>query len=137
LKFQTTKVLYSSYTPKKFYTISHLPLYQHLWVFIATCCEKKVNFLFLNTSLRHLYEVTRKIIILYTPNTFFTCKRTHLSCLQEVSRFVEQICYFLSFKWISTCLSKIIPSWTMFTSNKIQKIPQKLCLGYYLLIAHI
>jgi hypothetical protein len=38
----------------------------------------------------------------------------------------EWMYYFLYVKWISTLLSKLIPNWTAYASNKVPKIVETL-----------
>ena len=57
---------------------------------------------------------------LSNSETFLTSNSLHMRCFGGVSKILELVWYFLSFKWISTCLPNLIPNWTVRTSNRIQ-----------------
>jgi hypothetical protein len=92
-------------------------------------CNFFVFFKHLNNT--PFQKKTQNLVVLNTTNPFFTCTRQQISCNLGVSKFLEYICYFLLFNWISACLSKVIPSWPMCTTNKTGKISQKSYLGFY------
>jgi hypothetical protein len=137
--FHTTQLkLWSLHTLKYFITHIHIKLGCKLtFSLLLTFGElhfhllcKKVVFYFFIPKL-HTLKTTQKLVTLNTANTLFICIRQHISCNLGLSEFLEYICYFLSFIWISTCLSKVFPSWPMCTSNMIGKILQKSYLVFY------
>jgi hypothetical protein len=69
--------------------------------------------------LLHHCEVTQKNNYVICTNIFFIYNSMNTSFYLGVSRIFEWICYFLSFKWISTCLPKVIQNWPICTSNKL------------------
>jgi hypothetical protein len=71
--------------------------------------------------LLHHCKVTQKKIIKLRTNIFFIYNSMYTSFHLGVSRNFKWICYFVSFKWISTCLPKVIQNWPMCASNKFKK----------------
>jgi hypothetical protein len=67
-----------------------------------------IVFLILFSFLLHHCEVTLKNNYVICTNIFFIYNSMDTSFHLGVSRFFDWICYFLSFKGISTCLPKLI-----------------------------
>jgi hypothetical protein len=69
-----------------------------------------------STLWNNLYKMS------FILQTSLYVNRLHTYCCVEVSKFSEPIFYFLRSTWISTCLSKVIPNWTVVPPIRFQKL---------------
>jgi hypothetical protein len=94
-------------------------------------------FLFRFSFLLHHCEVTLKNNYVICTNIFFIYNSMNTSFHLGVSRFFEWISYFLSFKWISTCLPKVIQNWPICASNKFKKFKKNIFRRLWSILGHI